>query len=303
MISARILADSINPAGSRLTSFLATYPRFIHSEFMTHRVFSRNAASSRAIPFRRMLKDINDHPAMPEYWGVEKPGMQSGEAMNETDCRVTINNIDQIRRFVCHWIEQTKGATDLHKSIANRYLEPWAHITVLATATDKGLANFFALRAHPAAQPEFQVLAYQMLAQYIEHKPTRLYWGEWHIPSFGGNPMVVIGGSGISDEIKIATARCARLSYLTFDGEHSPEKDIKLHDDLLANKHMSPFEHCAQAREETPMPSNFDAWEDDNGPFLASSHWLQYRKMIEGENQTNVDLHAILAAKPNWITI
>src|SRR5690349_9434113 len=80
MITARIIADSINPVGNRLTSFVCTYPRFIHSEVMTHRQFSRNAASSRAIPVQKMIERIVKEPAMPVYWGRNQKGMQaSGE--------------------------------------------------------------------------------------------------------------------------------------------------------------------------------------------------------------------------------
>ena len=46
--------------------------------------------------------------------------------------------------------------------------------------------------------------------------------------------------------IKIATARCARLSYMTFDGEIDYEKDVKLYEQLLKSKHFSPFEHVAK---------------------------------------------------------
>ena len=53
--SARILLDSLSPSGARLTTMEVRYPRFIHSEMMTHRVFSRNAASSRAIPIKKMI--------------------------------------------------------------------------------------------------------------------------------------------------------------------------------------------------------------------------------------------------------
>ena len=49
---AEVLIDSVNPAGQRLTTFVLRFPRFVLSEFNTHRMFSRNASSSRAIPTR-----------------------------------------------------------------------------------------------------------------------------------------------------------------------------------------------------------------------------------------------------------
>lgn len=309
MISAKILADSINPLDCRLTSFLLTYPRFIHSEFMTHRVFSRNAASSRAIPFKKMFDTVFEEPALPERWGVEQKGMQSGDQIYEVP---VIESMWMKARNQCLKAADYLSGRGLHKSLCNRLIEPWSHITVLATATDTGLSNFFALRAHKDAQPEFQVLAYRMLNGYLKEKPNKLPWGYWHFPQFMGSEYEPfydgkdqqapdeVGGKiyNFSDVIKIATARCARLSYLTFDGEHSPEKDIALHDQLKASGHFSPFEHCAQAKIGLYKKSNFDQPED--GVF---SGWHQYRKMIKGENQTNADLHAIMAAKPDWIRV
>jgi hypothetical protein len=83
MIKATIIADSISIYGARITTFILTYPRFIHSELMTHRVFSRNAASSRAIPIKRMIRMIEEQPAMPIEWGTTKPGMQAGPPLQE----------------------------------------------------------------------------------------------------------------------------------------------------------------------------------------------------------------------------
>lgn len=294
MITAKILADSRNPAGSRLTSFLLTYPRFIHSEFLTHRVFSRNAASSRAIPFTKMLDAISDSgAAYPEFYSLEHKGMQ---AISEVEDRRTMKQWweeSRNRVIQCAW-EMHKGG--LAKSLCNRLIEPWSHITVLATATDLGLANFFALRAHPAAMPEFQVLAYRMLALYLQGTPRELPWGFWHAPHFEGAPEFV---DSEERSLKIATARCARLSYLTFDNEIDPEKDIELHDRLAASGHWSPFEHCAQAVSPRGQPyprSNYDIGEDLCG-------WMQYRKQFDNENQTKVSLTDIMATKPDWITL
>lgn len=312
MISVSILADSINPAGNRITSWLLTYPRFIHSEFMTHRAFSRNAASSRAIPLRKMLDAVSKEPALPERWGAEQKGMQSGD---EVEGVPFITNEWLMARNECLRTADYLSGRGLHKSLCNRLIEPWAHITVLATATDH--RNFFALRAHPAAMPEFQVLAYRMLKQYLEHDPRKVAWGKWHIPQFEfktdgqrwtENPSYIDLDSDedSTQRLKIATARCARLSYLTFDGNYSPEKDIELHDRLAASGHWSPFEHCAQAvNGDEPAPdqdrpqadwSNFDVGGEWSG-------WLQYRKLFLQENKTAVDLHEVLQTKPEWIIL
>jgi thymidylate synthase ThyX len=294
MISARIVADSRNPNGNRLTSFILTYPRFIHSEFMTHRIFSRNAASSRAIPLPKMLDAIEKEPALPEHWGAEQKGMASGEEL----AGVELHNVK------ASWFGAMKNAVHsakavaakrLHKSLANRLVEPFSHITVLATASD--LSNFFALRAHPIAQPEFQVLAYRMLKAYINSTPVEKFWGDWHIPHFGNMEGVASG-----DILKVATARCARLSYLTFDGSYSPQEDIALHDRLIGPPfHASPFEHCARAVIGLYPKSNFDPLED--GEYAG---WRQYRKDFSKEcprNFTSAELSAIMGDKPDWITL
>lgn len=281
MISAKIIADSVNPDGKRITTWVLTYPRFIHSEFMTHRAFSRNAASSRAIPVEKMLKSIEDNPALPEFWGANQKGMQAAHELSD---------VQKINAIAC-WLTTSCVAMaavshllklGLHKQLANRLLEPWAHMTVIATATEHH--NFFALRAHPDAQPEFQTLAYRMLERYLQSNPVAKGWNEWHIP-FGDR---MPEGLSLIDRLKVATARCARISYLTFEGEIELVKDLELHDRLAASGHWSPFEHCARAGDFAE--GNFDGW-------------LQYRKDFGNENRTCVDLSAILATKPDWISL
>ena len=132
-------------------------------------------------------------------------------------------------------------ALGLHKQIANRVLEPFVFQTTLVTATE--WENFLALRADPDAQPEFQALADLMLDAYVANTPRALAAGEWHIP-FGD---MMPGGLTLEEQLRVATARCARLSYLTFDGIIHVERDVELHDRLARRGHWSPFEHIAQA--------------------------------------------------------
>lgn len=74
---ARVLADSVSPHGVRLLTVEMTYPRIIHSEQMTHRVFSRNSASTRAIPLKNQIVNLIENPFVPEKFGINQPGMQS----------------------------------------------------------------------------------------------------------------------------------------------------------------------------------------------------------------------------------
>lgn len=285
MIKAQIIADSVNIIGQRITTWILTYPRFIHAEFMTHRAFSRNAASSRAIPIAKMLAAVNERPAAPEYWGANQKGMQAAVELTGEGKSNAIQK----------WIFARDGAVnaclalddcDLHKQITNRVIEPWSHITVLATATTHG--NFFALRAHKDAQPEFQVLAYTMLREYLKSKPVFLDEDEWHIP-FSDK---MVEGTSIENRLKIATARAARISYLTFEGAIDVEKDYELHDRLAASGHWSPFEHCAQNKANHVRYGNFIGW-------------MQYRKKFTAENRDNItteDLARIFVNMPDWVT-
>lgn len=289
MISAKIITTSRSPSGSRLTTFELTYPRMIHAEFMTHRCFSRNAASSRAIPITKMLEAVNKNPAMPVYWGANKSGMQAAEQLTGTaldDARDTWRLSAAVARQSCRQLDEV----GLHKQIANRVLEPFGHITVIATAEDAGLRNFFGLRAHADAQPEFQVLAYMMLRLWLETPAEELEYGEWHMPY--GIMSEEDRALDIDTRVKVATGRIARVSYLTHDGHRDPDKDIELHDRLLASGHMSPFEHCAKVVDHHIV----EHW-GNFGP-----GWKQYRKACPNECRapTDDELKAKLDAMPQW---
>ena len=83
MIKANIIADSINNKGKRITSFVVTMPRIVLAELNTHRVLSRNSASSRAIPFAKMLEMVKKTPFMPIQWMKDHSGMQGNEFFTE----------------------------------------------------------------------------------------------------------------------------------------------------------------------------------------------------------------------------
>lgn len=278
MIKVEVVADSLNPVGVRLTTFLLTYHRFIHSELMTHRMFSRNAASSRAIPVSKIISNIRETPAVPVYWGKNEKGMQANDELDEADIILA----EQI------WLEsmesQIKYAEKLlklnvHKQIANRLLEPYFHITTLVTATD--FYNFFNLRAHKDAQPEFQELAFQMLDVYIESKPKQLAAGEWHLP-FADK--YIPEGIPLQNLLKITSARAARTSYMNFNGNIEHDKDYELHDNLVNSGHMSPLEHPAQACNDANYRGNFRGY-------------LQYRKLFPNENKSQFNPNKLKAER------
>lgn len=273
MYQAKVLADSLSPAGVRLTTMEVTYPRFVHAEFMTHRMFSRNAASSRAIPIKTMIKNIVDDPVEPVWWGKNQAGMQAKEEL-------TGHELYEAKE---EWLTARDNAItsaeslieyNLHKQIANRLLEPWMWITVIVSATEWD--NFFHLRCHPDAQPEIQKIAYMMEELYHVNKPTE---ATLHLPLvFPGDELV--GDLWSIETIKkVSVGRCARVSYLTHDGKRDPTADIELCNRLIDSGHWSPFEHVATAS------SNPDRW---YGNFRG---WLQYRKEFGHENFNSKDAY------------
>jgi len=85
MISAKVVADSKNEYGNRVTTMVVTFPRIILAEFNTHRMFSRNSASSRAIPFEKMVKAVRENPFVPIAWMRDHKGMQGNEYLTDKE--------------------------------------------------------------------------------------------------------------------------------------------------------------------------------------------------------------------------
>jgi len=269
--SARVLLDSVSPAGVRLTTMEVRYPRFIHSELMTHRVFSRNAASSRAIPIRKMIDAVRDEPAMPVWWGRNQTGMQARvEIDDETRSLAEAEWRAALADALRHAERLSSSDINLHKQLVNRILEPFAWITVILTATE--WSNFFTQRTHEDAQPELNRIASMMLDAYRGSTPRRLVIGEWHTPLIQPDEELTLSQD---ERLKVSVARCGRVSYLTHDNVRDHAKDLELYERLLgggANGHWSPFEHVA-----TPLPTTAE-W---SGNFRG---WEQFRKRFAQEN-------------------
>lgn len=291
MIDAKIVADSVGPNGVRVTTFVLVYPRFAHAEVMTHRQFSRNASSSRAIPVKKQIQMVIDNPAIPLAFTKNKPGMQGGEALKDEAYEAALKAWLEGRDRA---VEAAQKLADLevHKQYANRILEPWAHITVVLTATD--FDNFFSLRIHPAALPEMQELGRVMYEAYTNNKPQQLKAGMWHLPFVDEECInavkAVFGVACLQDNpeavnlaIKRSVARCARVSYLNHDGTKTTiEQDVDLYNKLLGQVpiHASPAEHQAQAR--TKYHSEIYETEKIYSGNLRG--WVQYRKTLKNEN-------------------
>lgn len=358
-IEAKIVADSINQQGDRITTYLLTFPRFILAELNTHRVFSKNSASSRAIPFEKMVKMVKEDPFIPIAWQFDHKGMQGIEYVTEESDFGGISARNESWLSARDYaIQQAKdlNSMDTTKQLCNRLLEPFMWHTVLLTGTE--FKNFFELRCpvyeteigvfkskrdalisyaeggvmanlpitdlewlqinSSQAEIHMQALAEAMWDAMNESTPKELKAGEWHIP-FGDQmdedkietllrgpyraSYVRKEGDVQQAKIEIAIARCARLSYMTFDGEIDYEKDLKLYDTLLKSHHMSPFEHCAKAMSDSEYQSyikgkltelnpdrDFNENIEIEEPLHEEKGWcrnfkgfIQYRHLIENE--------------------
>jgi len=269
--AARVEKDSISNAGRRLISMVVTYPRIIHSEVMTHRAFARNASSSRAIPFSKMVDQVITSPFVPIKWGAEQRGMQTGDSLSEM-AEIKCETAWLRARDHAVWMAKEMHSQGLHKSICNRVLEPYSWITVVITATE--WCNFFRLRCHPDAEIHLQKIAGMMRDAIKKSSPEFVPFGEWHLP-FIDQADLDTPGITEDDLSAISTARSARVSYLTHDGLRDHSKDQELFHKLVTGSgfgHYSPHEHVA-----TPLENPYEA----SGPFRG---WRQFRKNFVLEN-------------------
>ena len=272
-ISARIITDS-KYGKTRLVTMILVYPRFIHPQILTHRVFSRNSASSRAVSTKASIQAVENNPVIPISWGQDQRGMVAEEDLGD----IIATQAEE------RWILAAKSAVEqarslqeigLHKQVCNRVLEPFLRMTTIVTATDWD--NFLKLRLADDAQPEIQALA--MCIEQALKKSTPVYKerGEYHLPFIKTRDYLFVLLSFFKGKIftrldKVSAARCARVSYLTHDGKRkSLEEDVAFADRLFKNKHMSPFEHqvCFLKPKKKEHESNL-------------RNVTQFRKMLDG---------------------
>lgn len=289
MISAKIIADSINPRGTRITTFELVYPRIIHGEFMTHRQFSRNAASSRAIPVSAMIDQIEKDPAMPVHWGKNQPGMQANEELDD-NAKKAVQDL---------WLEGCKQAVSIarvmnsmgaHKQVVNRVTEPYQHMRTVMTATE--LNNWYWLRDHGDADPTIHALASAMRQAQDESYPINLLYGEWHLP-YVHTGICKLSGSQIyydenHDQISLEQAQmisascCAQASFRKADT--SLEKAESVFKRLIESEpvHASPVEHQALCFDESYYWPVGVTHRDRSGVYWSGNlrDWIQYRQLI-----------------------
>lgn len=297
----KMIAHSIGPLGIPIKTFQLKYWRAIHAELMTHRLFSRNAGSSRARPVKGIIDQVLQNPWGPSYWGMNQKGMKANIQLHAED----IEEAKKEWRLGAMRAAKTASALNdlkLHKQIANRVLEPFTHIDVIVTSTSYN--NWYALRNHKDAQPEIKDLAALMLEVDKASEPKQLDEGDWHLPYITPEDMLNVEEmyepvndynlykeNVINTLLQISSARCARISYKNFEGNFpSIEEDLQLYHDLVIEMpvHASPTEHQA-----TPLITNnvSSHWPKGVSHIDINSNlwsgnlcgWVQHRKLIPNE--------------------
>ena len=292
-IVARIVADSVNKNGNRITTFELEYHRFIHSELMTHRLFSRNAMSSRAVPVSKMVEQVRNNPATPIHWGKNQAGMQADEVLVEESLD---NAKRQWKQSAIYAASQAEIMSSIgsHKQIVNRLLEPFQMMKTVLTATE--FDNFFWLRCDPDAQPEIQELAKCMFDAMRQSQPEGLESEQWHTPYvehiFKGGKFESYCLTDEEDNVikllteeeakAISASCCAQVSYRTLNNTY--EKAMDIYSKLASGRkvHASPFEHVAKPMGDSPSHEDGVTHKDNVGNYWSGNFkgWIQLRQTL-----------------------
>ena len=262
--TAKVLKHSYNTTNlAQLITLEVMFARSALAEFNTHRAFSRNSASSRAIPVKKMLDQVINHPFIPRRYSLAQKGMHTDSFIDYYKNREEWEEITHT-----WWLLARDGAVEaaergvflgLHKQDVNRILEPFMTHTVIVSATE--WQNFFDLRlavnenGSPLAYPPMYDAAIAMKDAIDDSEAEKVLPGDWHMPLLG------FPGDEELDPIQrrsVSVARCARVSYLTHEGVRDVEADLELYTRLLTSGHLSPFEHVAQANPHGT--ANFKGW-------------------------------------------
>lgn len=275
---AKVIADSIDPFGYRITTFEVQYPTTILQQFEKHRALPRSVvystASMRARPVASLVEEVENNPFVPSEFRKNQKGMQPGDGLSEVDAAKARN------LWIAGAQTAAKVATELaalgvHKELANRPLTPYAWTRSIVTGTD--WQEFYRLRTDADAQGEFRVLAEAMKEAHARSAPRAIQAGEWHMPYRDPESDPSPGeyasafdmseirtyyriGSNNFDALLLCAARAARVSYLTHEKTRDLQADLTLARGLIKNVHMTPFEHVAQAMGDDSYFGPLRAW-------------------------------------------
>ena len=287
LITAKVIAHSISPLGDEIVTFEVEQPKFLNAEVNTHRVFSRNGSSSRAIPVSSVIEQLNKTAYFPEDIRTNERGMQGFTSVSDAVKDEFVEDLHSLlaftRKLATKWSD--KDGMNIHKQHVTRYLEPFMMQKFLITSTE--VKNWFNLRMHEMAQPEIRLLAEAMMEAFKVSTPKPLAYGEWHLPYVESYDKEFEGE--YPDEALISSGACAAISYRNLPAIKLAKK---ISAKLLADHHMSPFEHQA-----TPLDPNSALANANAGPFNESHisirldgslwggnfhGWGQLRGIVEG---------------------
>ena len=215
--------------------------------------------------------------------GKNTKGMQAKQLVKPEVAEVFFHEWKKLGTVVSRYVDRWSRKYSIHKQVSNRALEPWQHIKVVVSSTSWG--NFFSLRNHPDAQPEIRELAVQMLDAIGCSVPSWVPVGSWHLPYINDEERDSLD---IETLKAVSAARCARVSYLNFEGKPSNvEDDLRLYEKLVGSTpiHASPLEHQA-------TPFNALTYREIDGHLYKACEvrnfegWKSHRSMVE-DNQPN----------------
>lgn len=300
-----IVGHSIDVHGNEVVSAILTYPLIIHAEVMTHRMFSRNAASARAIPGAKYRNTVKEGPFIPYALQKKHSGMQGSGYLPEDSYRSAVEFWIDCMEYSVKIANYMDKAFDVTKQITNRMLAPYSWMRLLVTTGKEGLENFFELRCHEDAEIHIMELAHNLKKEYDKSVPKKLGFGEWHIPFQEDIERMMEGYYSEMPEsetkdsdylqlmIEVAVGMAARTSYTLLPEEKDWRVYKRVHDKMLEMKpfHASPFEHVLQAFGE----QEYYTWGkmlglDDKGQQIIEYGWCDnfrgfrtYRNILEAE--------------------
>lgn len=298
-----LIQSSVTEGGTRIDTFILEYPRAIHSQLLTHRVFSKNSSSTRAVPIPKVIEQIEQDPAK-FIWTHNQSGMQGSVVTDPTliDMANTSHNtlFDVVKQFAELMNRKPEdGGLGLHKQNVGRYLEPFQNIRVCLTSTE--WENWDWLRIDPDAQPEIRELATKIKEARDSTVSLFLLPGEWHVPFVDRKPIngrmtywVESEEVSLTEAINISMSCCAQTSYRKLDV--TKEKAEDMIPKLFGGRkvHASPSEHQATPMDVVKDPFDPDSWQkgithvDRKGNLWSGNfrHWIQNRQLIPNHDSS-----------------
>lgn len=285
-VNSQLIKSSVSEHGNRIDTFVVTCPVYVWYELLTHRLFSRNCSSTRAVPTTKLRKQVLDSPAIPSILTQYQKGMAANEVLSSDAYQLALKEYEDVlaASIQAHSNLESLGVS---KQDSNILLLPFIHFQGVVTSTEWN--NFFNLRCNKNSRPDMRLLAESMYRNYNEASPELVKKGEYHLPFLTEDELTL----PLEDKLSISSARCARVSYYLNIGEENQvksnlEKDLERTKSLIENGHWSPLEHPA-----TPLPVSSKGKNYMVGNFVG---WMPYRKEFLDESGGDLENVEIITA-------